>query len=117
MKDFRGQKKGLVIRWLNNFTDFYFDLIGWFIKLIVQTFQAIIVMYRRGNFVYHHWGGTYIYLLLSYPFRTLSIYSIMGSNLICLILRKRETGERQILIFLIVLGLMGNISVAKLLLN
>ena len=29
-------------------------LIGCLIKLSVLTFQPLILMYRRGNFVYHH---------------------------------------------------------------
>ena len=29
---------------------------GWLIMLSVQTFQPIIVFYRRGIFVYHHLG-------------------------------------------------------------
>ena len=33
-------------------------MIGWFIKLNVQTFQPLIIIYMRGNFVYHHWGCT-----------------------------------------------------------
>ena len=33
-------------------------LIGLFIKLSVLTFQPKIVIYRRGNFVYHHCGCT-----------------------------------------------------------
>ena len=39
--------------WLSNFGDYYLILIGWFIKLSVQTFQPIFVIYRRGNFVNH----------------------------------------------------------------
>ena len=27
----------------------------WFIKKSVQTLQPLIVIYRRGNFEYHHW--------------------------------------------------------------
>ena len=46
-------------------------LIGWFIKLSVLTFQPLIEIYRRGNFVYHHSGYTSIYRPLSYPFRSL----------------------------------------------
>ena len=34
--------------------------------MIVQAFQQLIVIYRRGNFVYHCWGCTSIYRLLSY---------------------------------------------------
>ena len=39
--------------WLNSFGDYYSILIGWFIKLSVQMFQPIFVIYRRGNFVNH----------------------------------------------------------------
>ena len=42
------------ICWLNNFGDFYWILICLYIKLIVQTFNPIIVIYRRGNFVYYN---------------------------------------------------------------
>ena len=30
--------------------------IGWFFNFGVQTFQPLILIYRSGNFVYHHWG-------------------------------------------------------------
>ena len=46
-------------------------LICCFIKLKVQTFQPIILIYRNGDFVYNHWGSTSIYQPLSYPFRSL----------------------------------------------
>ena len=52
-----------LIHWLNNFRDFYWILIGWFIKLSVQSFQPLIVIYGRGNFVYHHWECTSIYVV------------------------------------------------------
>ena len=45
--------------------------IGCLNKLSVQTFQSLILIYRRGNFVCHHWGCTWIHLPLSYPFRSL----------------------------------------------
>ena len=32
------------------------NLIGLFIKLSVQTFKPLILIYRSGNFVYQHWG-------------------------------------------------------------
>ena len=54
--------------WLNNFRDFSKILIGWFIKLNVQTFQSQNLIYRMGNFVYSHWECTSIYRPLSYPF-------------------------------------------------
>ncbi len=47
----------------NNFGDFLNN------RLV--EFQPIIVIYRRGNFVYHYWRFTSIYQLLSYPFRSL----------------------------------------------
>ena len=37
-----------LIRWLHNFRDIYLILIGWFIKFSVQTFQTLIVIYKRG---------------------------------------------------------------------
>ena len=52
---------------LDNFGVFL-NLIGLFIKLSVQSFQPPILIYRRGNFVYHHWGLKSIYRLLSYHF-------------------------------------------------
>ena len=61
--------KIFLIHWLNNFGKWI--LIGWLIKFSVQTFQPLIVNYRRGNFVYHHWVCTLIYRLLSYPLRSL----------------------------------------------
>ena len=47
------------------------NLIGLFIKLSVQTFQLLIEIYRRSNFMYHHWGYTLIYR----PFRSLIFYT------------------------------------------
>ena len=32
----------------------------------IQTFQPVIAIYRRGNFVYQHWGFTLINWPLSY---------------------------------------------------
>ena len=48
-------------------------LIGLSIKLIFKTFKSIIVIYRRGNFMYHYWGCTSIYQSSSYPFKSLFI--------------------------------------------
>ena len=39
----------------------------------VFTFQPLILIYGRDNFVYHHWGCTWVYRPLSYPFRSLYI--------------------------------------------
>ncbi len=36
-------------------------IIGWLIKLSVQTLQLLISIYRSDNFVYHHYGCTLIY--------------------------------------------------------
>ena len=55
------------------------NLIGWFIKLSVQTFQPLIVIYRKGNFVYRDWGCTSICRSLSYPFRLLNNISFFYS--------------------------------------
>ena len=58
-----------LLRWLNNFGWF---LIGWFIRLNVQTFQPLIVKYRSSKFVYHDRRCTSICRSLSYPFRSLN---------------------------------------------
>ena len=44
---------------------FYWILIGGFIKLSIQSFLPLILIFRRGNFVYHHWRCTSIYRPLS----------------------------------------------------
>ena len=64
------------IRRLYNFGDFYWILICWFNKLSVQTFQPLILICRKVNFVYHHWSCTSIYLPLSYNFRSLYFSTI-----------------------------------------
>ncbi len=50
-------------------------LICYFVKLSVHAFHPLLVIYRRGNFVYHHQGCTSIYRPLSYPFRSLNFSS------------------------------------------
>ena len=65
--------KRFLIRWLQNFWTFI--LIGWFFKLSVQTFQPLIVIYRRGNLCIMI--GTFIFRQLSYPFRSLSQMAIL----------------------------------------
>ena len=45
-----------------------------FIKLSVQKFQPLISIYRRGNFVYHHWICRSIYRPLSYPLDPYSLH-------------------------------------------
>ena len=49
----------ILIHWLKNFGTFYWILIGCFMKLSVQKFQQLIVIYRRGNFVYHNMRSLY----------------------------------------------------------
>ena len=71
-----------LIRWLNIFGDFYWIYVGMFIKLSVQTFQPLNVMYRRSNFVYHLWRCTSIYRPLSYPFIICVKYQIIHIRLI-----------------------------------
>ena len=61
-----------LIRWINNFGGCYWILVDWFINFSVQTFQPLIVIYIRGNFMYHHWKCKSIYRPLSYPFRFLN---------------------------------------------
>ena len=61
----------LLIRWLNNFEDFYWIETGWFINLSDQTFQPLIVIYRSGSFVYHNLGFEWV----SYPFRSLQLHT------------------------------------------
>ena len=51
----------------------FVNLIGWFIKLSVHTFQSPILIYGMGNSLYHEWGCTSIYRLLSYPLRSLVV--------------------------------------------
>ena len=43
--------KGFHICWLNNFWDFFKILICLLIKMSIQTFQPLIVIHRRDNFV------------------------------------------------------------------
>ena len=50
-----------LIRWLKNFEDFYWILIGWFIKMSIQTIQQLIVIYRMGNFLHYFWRCPSIY--------------------------------------------------------
>ena len=47
-------------------------MICWVISLSVQTFQLLNIIYRRGYFVYHHWGFKSIYQPLTYPWENVS---------------------------------------------
>ena len=58
--------QSLVIKFLIH-GDSYWIVIGWFIKLSVNTFQPIIVIFRKDSIVYHHWGCKSTYWPLSYP--------------------------------------------------
>ena len=56
----------LVLKTLGTYYSYsYLILIDWFMKLIVQMFQQLIVIYRSDNFVHHYWGCTSIYQPLS----------------------------------------------------
>ena len=66
---FQSFKWWFLIRWLYILGDFSkFWSVG---LLSVQTFQPLICIYSRGNFMYHHWGCTSNYRPLSYPFISL----------------------------------------------
>ena len=54
-----------------------------FLKLSVQTLQPLIVIFRRGNFLYNHWGCTSIYRQLSYPFRFLYVCPFLTDICVC----------------------------------
>ena len=43
-----------------------------YIKLIPKVFRSLIVIYRKIEFVYHHWGWKSIDRPLFYPFRSLN---------------------------------------------
>ena len=62
-----------LIRWPNNIEEFKWNLIGWLIKLSVKIFLPLMVINRRGNFVFENWGCTSIYWPVSYPLRSLTI--------------------------------------------
>ena len=47
------------------------------------TFQPLIVIFRRVNFVYHYLGYTYILRPLSYPLRTLVLCRVNDSSNMC----------------------------------
>ena len=61
--------------WINNLGDYNWILIGQFKKLIVQTFQQQIWIYRRGNFVFLHWGCILIHWQMSYPCRSMTVHA------------------------------------------
>ena len=48
---------------------FFIIFITWFQTNSVQSFQQIIIIYARSNFVYYHRECTSIYNPLSYPLR------------------------------------------------
>ena len=85
-----------LICWLN-FRDFYWILIGWFNNLSVQTFQPLTVIYRSGNFVYHHWWCTSIYRTLYSPCSQLC-HSFYNTKMYLLILTKSFYNLRFLII-------------------
>ncbi len=81
--------KSFLVCWLNSFRALYDILIGWwFMYLSVQTFQTLIVIYRRDNFVYLHRGCTLICRPLSYHFWS----PIIGHKLPVEVLEQAWTG-------------------------
>ena len=68
-----------------------FNLISWFIRLIVQTFQLVIVIYRRYIFVYHYCECTLIYRPLSYPFRSMQCMHMIRCVVLYRFLFRRGT--------------------------
>ena len=50
-----------------NFSYFYKIMIGLFQTGIVQFFKPIILIFKRGNFIYHHLGCKPNNCSLSYP--------------------------------------------------
>ena len=74
----------LICYLLNDFGTFVnFDSFGWFIRMSVHTLQPLFLIYRRGNFVNHHWGYTSIYRPLSYTFRSLRHSHLLKSLVLC----------------------------------
>ena len=76
-----------LIRWLYNFGDFYWTLIGLFIKLSVQMFQPLIVIYRRGIILYII-NGNELQLIAQClipldPWSYLHMFPTMLFNIIC----------------------------------
>ena len=70
------------------------NLVSWTIKLSVQAFQQLIVIYRLSNFVYDHRVCTSIYGSLSYPFMSQgNIVSILLLHLILYLLELSFTEE------------------------
>ena len=50
-------------------------LIVCFMKLSIQTFEPLIIIYRRGNFVYQHCGYASVHEPVSYPVRSLNLFN------------------------------------------
>ena len=81
---YTGTQSFIIICWFNHFGDFYWILIGWFTKFSFQSCQPLILIYRTGNFLYHHYGCTSVYRPLSYPFKSLYIspLCLLGAKLL-----------------------------------
>ena len=76
-------------------------MIGWFFLLSVQMFQPLIVIYRRGNYVYHHWVCTSIYWPLSYPFRSLATicFSVLEQQTFYTVIVRGTLGCNHVILF------------------
>ena len=63
---------GCILKPFSYFVGLKFWGLGWCIKLSVQKFQPLILIYKRDDILVNHdWGCTSIYRQLSYPFRSL----------------------------------------------
>ena len=66
-----------------------------------------IAIYKWGNFMYHDWGFTLIYWLLSYPFRSLGMTYPMKQlpiqSFSGVINHTRKTNSNTLLFFLVIL--------------
>ena len=63
-----------LIRWLYNFGDIKSFLIGRFIKLSIQTFQPMIVLYISGNFCLSQGYEDHCIYTLNYKEASLEYY-------------------------------------------
>ena len=61
----------------NNFRYFY-QILNW--SVLSSSEQNKVLIYKRGDFVYYHWGCTSIYLPLSYPLKPLGKFNVQISN-------------------------------------
>ena len=71
-----------LIRWVNNFRDFYWILIVWFIEMSVQTFRPLILFHKRINFVLMYNVAQQHAWIIEWPrFCTISCLRLTGNVL------------------------------------